>query len=385
MRFEFATAQRIVFGAGTRHEAGSAAAAFGNRALVVTGAVSERASWLVQALEARAVRSELWSIRAEPTTDDARRAAQHARQAGCQLVVAFGGGSVIDLGKAVAALLTNEGDPLDYLEVVGKGQPIAHPPAPLLAIPTTAGTGSEVTRNAVLISVEHRVKASMRSPLMLPKLAIVDPELTYSMPAAVTAATGLDALTQLIEPFVSSRANPLTDGLCREGMMRAARSLRRACANGQDAAAREDLCVASVLGGLALANAGLGAAHGFAAVLGGLFASAPHGALCARLLAPVLSANVAALRERQPQSSALQRLDEVAGILTARKDGRADDAVHCVSELCEALGVPRLAHYGMTRQHIELVVHQASAASSMKANPIVLTDAELGEVLRQAL
>ena len=188
------------------------------------------------------------------------------RSAGCELLIAIGGGSVIDAGKAIAALASNPGDVLDYLEVVGKGQALTNAPFPMIAVPTTAGTGSEVTRNAVLGSQEHGVKASMRSPMMLPRVAIVDPQLAVGLPPAITASTGLDALTQLIEPYVSSKANPLTDAFCLDGLRAIKGSLLRAFANGGDAAARAGMSYASLLGGLALANAGLGVVHGFAAL-----------------------------------------------------------------------------------------------------------------------
>ena len=232
-------------------------------------------------------------------------------------MIGLGGGSAIDAAKAIAALAANGGDPLDYLEVVGRGRSLTQPSLPCIAIPTTAGTGAEVTRNAVLASPEHGIKASLRSATMLPRLALVDPELTYSLPAAVTASTGLDALTQLIEPFTSSKANPLTDALCREGMMRAARSLRTAYEDGRDAAAREDMALASLFGGLALANAGLGVVHGFAGPVGGTF-HAPHGAVCAAFLPHVMAVNARALRTRQPGSAALARYDEIARILTGQ-------------------------------------------------------------------
>ena len=223
----------------------------------------------------------------------------------------MGGGSAIDAGKALAAMLTNPGEPLDYLEVVGRGQPLRQPSAPFIAVPTTAGTGSEVTRNAVLAAPERGVKASLRSPYLLPRLAVVDPELTLDLPPALTASTGLDALTQLIEPYVSVRANPMTDLYAVEGLRRAAEALPRAWANGDDREARRGMCWASLLGGLSLANAGLGAVHGFAAPVGGMF-PAPHGAVCAALLAPAMEINVEALRRRAPESRALGRYDEVA-------------------------------------------------------------------------
>ena len=254
----------------------------------------------------------------------------------CDVIIGLGGGSAIDTGKAIAALLTNPGDPLDYLEVIGRGQALHATPLPYIAIPTTAGTGSEVTRNAVLASPEHRVKVSLRSPLMLPRVAIVDPELTYSLPPAITASTGLDALTQLIEPYTCNSPNPLVDAICREGMQRAARSLKRAYQDGNDVAAREDMSIAALFGGLALANAKLGAVHGFAGPLGGLF-PAPHGMICARLLPLIVEANVRALQERKPNTSVLQRYAEVAQLLTGRSTAGASDAIEWLhATLCRS-------------------------------------------------
>ena len=267
MTFEFSTAGRIIFGNGTLAQAAPAAAGFGRRALVVTGRNTDRARPLLDALKKENVGAELFTVGGEPTVAEVLEAVERARSARCDLVIGFGGGSVIDLAKAAAALMTNPGDPFDYLEVIGKGLPLINRPAPCIAIPTTAGTGAEVTKNAVLASPEHKVKVSIRHPLMMPVLAIVDPECTLSMPPAVTAATGLDALTQLLEAFITKKANPMTDGFCREGLPRAVRSLRRAFENGSDLPAREEMVLASLFGGLALANAGLGAVHGFAGSL----------------------------------------------------------------------------------------------------------------------
>jgi alcohol dehydrogenase class IV len=319
----------------------------------------------------------------EPTTDLVREGTRQALEAGCDCVIGVGGGSAIDAAKAIAALLANGGDPLDYLEVVGRGLPLVRPSVPWMAMPTTAGTGAEVTRNAVLASSEHGVKVSLRSPAMLAHIALVDPELTYSMPPEVTASTGLDALTQLIEPYVSIRANPMTDSFCREGMTRVARSLRRACGQDTDIAAREDMMLASLFGGLALTNAGLGAAHGFAAPLGGAF-DAPHGAVCAALLPHVMRTNIRALEERQPSSPALRRYREIAHTLTTNAEAEAGDGVRWVEQLCADLHVPPLATYGIVPNDFPPLVQNAAAASSMKGNPIALTPVELQEILERA-
>ncbi len=384
MRFEFATAARIVFGAGTLAQAASLVRELGKRPLVVTGRDPARAQPLLESLSAAGMAATLFSVAGEPSTDVVSTGTERARNAGCDCVIGFGGGSALDAAKAIAALLANPGDLLDYLEVIGRARPLANPGAPCIAIPTTAGTGSEVTRNAVLASPPHRLKVSLRSPHLLPRLALVDPELTAGLPPDVTAATGLDALTQLIEPYVSSRGNPMTDGLCIEGLRRAARSLRRAVEHGRDPAAREDMAVASLLGGLALANAGLGAVHGFASPIGGMF-PAPHGAVCAVLLPHVMAANLAAFRSRAPGHDALRRYDEIGRLLTGRPQAGADDAVRWTADLVSALQIPRLGTYGIADADVPAIVAAAANASSMKANPVALTAAELGDVLRQAL
>src|SRR5690606_34755194 len=344
----------IVFGPGAVREAAPAAARLGRRAFVVTGRSPERAAAVVDGLRAQGLDPAVFRVVEEPTVERALEGVRAARAAGADVVVGVGGGSVLDAAKAVAALLTNDGDPYDYLEVVGRGQPLGQRPAPVVAVPTTAGTGSEVTRNAVLASPAHRVKVSLRSPLMLPALAVVDPELTYGLPPATTAATGLDALTQVLEPFVSSRATPLTDGFCREGLRRAARSLVRACDDGRDAAAREDMALASLCGGLALANAGLGAVHGFAGPLGGMF-PAPHGAVCARLLPFVVEANLRALEARAPRSPARDRYAEAAQLLTGRPAATAADAVAWTHAVVDRLGIPPLSAYGVTAADVPAV------------------------------
>lgn len=383
-RFELATAVRIVFGAGTLAEVPGAVRDLGaRRALLVRGRSPERAAGLAASLAAAGVELVSLAVAGEPTVELAREGAALARAERCDAVVAFGGGSVVDAGKAVAALATNPGDPLDYLEVVGRGQPLAAPSLPFVAIPSTAGTGSEVTRNAVLGSKAARVKASLRSPLMLPRIAVVDPDLLVGAPPAVLASSGLDALSQLVEPFLSARANPLTDALARDGIARSARSLRRAVLGELDPAARDDLALASLFGGLCLANSGLGCVHGFAAPLGGMF-DAPHGALCAVLLGPVLDANLAALRARAPAHPSIDRIREVAVLLTGDGCARADDASAWVRRLCADLAIPPLSRHGMRGADVATVVEKAKAASSTKANPVVLTDEELAGVLRSA-
>jgi len=384
MRFEFATSTKIIFGTGALREAGSAASVMGRRALLVSGRPSEISAPLVEQLRTAGIDCVRFPVDGEPTLAMVEGGVERARTESCDMVIGFGGGSSIDTGKAVSALLTNGGDLLDYLEVIGKGRPLGRLSAPFIAIPTTSGTGSEVTRNAVLASPEHRFKVSLRSPLMLPSLALVDPELTYGLPPAVTASTGLDALTQLIEPYVSCRSNPMTDAICLEGMKHAARCLRRAWLDGRDPEARTGMSLASLMGGLALANAGLGVVHGFAAPIGGMFPAA-HGALCAALLPSGMQVNIRALRERSPDSEALRRYETVARVLTGKPDAGVDEGVRWVSELRRGMNIPPLRTYGVGEKDVPALVEKASRASSMKGNPITLTTSELVEVITCAL
>ena len=382
--FEFLSAGRIVFGSGTAQTLGERAKKLGVRALWVTGFDRARVAALEAQLRQAGLELAAVSVAAEPRVEDALAAVEAGKRIGAQLVVACGGGSVLDLGKAAAALLANPGDPFDFLEVVGRGQPLTVPALPLIALPTTAGTGAEVTKNAVLASTAHAVKASLRHDSMLPAVALIDPQLTLSMPPAVTAATGLDAFTQCLEPFVSCQHNPLTDALAMEGMKRGARSLRTAFRDGSNLAAREDMALCSLFGGLALANAKLGAVHGIAAPIGGQFAAA-HGAVCARLLPLVMQTNVAALRARAPHSPLLSRFADIARLLTGSADARIEDGVAFVAELAAELQIPPLSSYGMTADQIPSLVAKAAVASSTKGNPIVLTARELTEVLERAL
>ena len=382
IRFEFATTSRIIFGRATLKEVPALATQMGGRPLVVTGKNTERAAPLLALLKTTGMQPLTFGVPGEPTIEMTLEGIQLARKKACDVVIGIGGGSVIDAAKAIAALLTNTGDIMDYLEVIGQGQPLTQASAACIAIPTTAGTGAEVTRNSVLESTEHRVKVSLRSPTMLPDLAVIDPELTYSMPPSLTASTGLDALTQMLEPFVSVKSNPLTDALCREGLKRAARSLRRAFENGSDTAAREDMAIASLFGGLALANSKLGAVHGFAGTMGAMF-SIPHGVVCACLLPHVMEVNVKALQHRGSLEF-LSRYDEVARLLTGKPDAGATDGIDWIHDLCNALDVAPLFEFGITEAHFPEMIAGAKRASSMKGNPVELTDEELMEILRKA-
>ncbi|MDB4975126.1 MAG: alcohol dehydrogenase [Myxococcaceae bacterium] len=387
--FEFRTATRIVFGAGKAALVADFLAELGvQRLLVVTGKDARRASAVWQALDAAGLVYERCVVEREPSVELVRAGTRTCIELAAQAVVAVGGGSAIDAGKAIAALATNGGDPLAHLEVVGRGLPLRARPLPFAALPTTAGTGAEVTRNAVLSSPEHGVKASLRSPWMLPDLAIVDPDFLCAAPREVLRASGLDALSQLIEPFVSVQANPLSDGLAREGLARSRRALEPAVLHGPDAGQREDLALASLFGGLCLANAGLGAVHGFAAPVGGMF-EAPHGAVCAALLPHVMRVNLRALRARSGAEAGavamLQRYRELAQVLTGAAHADAEQAITWVEQLCRSLEVPGLSAYGMQPSHIPELVDKAKRASSMRGNSLALNDEELWEIASSAL
>lgn len=384
MRFEFATATRIIFGAGTINEVPALARALGRRVLLVIGSQQEFVTRTIDQLREHDLEVDTFSIEGEPKINTVLEGVRRAKEIKAEVIIGLGGGSALDTGKAISALLTNPGDPLDYLEVIGRGQALKHQAAPYIAIPTTAGTGSEVTRNAVLASPEHKVKVSLRSPLMLSRLAVIDPELTYSLPPSITASTGLDALTQVIEPYTCNATNPMTDAICREGMTRAARSLQKAYHHGSDAAAREDMSIAALFGGLALANAKLGAVHGLAGPIGGLF-PAPHGTICARLLPFVIEANIIALQSRAADSPVLQRYAEVAQILTGRSTARAEDAIGWLHDLCTDLNVPPLSQFGITPDDFPTIIAQAQKASSMRGNPIELDALQLREILHQTV
>ena len=383
MKFEFATASRIIFGQGTVKEVAPMASKMGNCALLVTGRNVERAGPLSGSLKNAGMKIVTFSVSGEPTIELTIEGVELARQNASDIVIGMGGGSVIDTAKAIAALLTNSGDITDYLEVIGRGKPLSRPSAPCIAIPTTAGTGAEVTKNAVLTSQEHKVKVSLRSPTMLPDLAIIDPELTYSMPPSLTASTGLDALTQVLEPFVSVKSNPLTDIICIEGLKRAARSLHRAFKDGSDTKAREDMAIVSLFGGLTLANSKLGAVHGIAGPMGGMF-PVPHGVICARLLPFVVEVNVRSLQRHNSQQYLL-RYDQVAQVLTGKTNAKAEEGTARIHDLCDALDIPGLSDFGITEDHFPDLIASSKKASSMKGNPVSLTDEELTEILQKAV
>jgi len=385
MNFEFATATRIIFGPGTLKKAIQEIATFGRRALLVTGSHPHRHEQIKKSLTAKGIDVSIFPISGEPTTALVEDGVRQARQERGDMVLAVGGGSVVDAGKAIAAMMTNTNPLTDYLEIIGKGQPLTNAPVPFVAVPTTAGTGAEVTRNAVLGEPSHQVKVSLRSPLMLPRLAIVDPELTLSLPPEVTAATGMDALTQLVEAFLSLKSNPITDGLCREGLVRCSRSIISAVRDGEDIAARIDMSIASLFSGLALANGGLGAVHGIAGPLGG-WAPVPHGVICGRLLPLVFETNRRLLTSEYGSEGILKRFDDIARMVTGEPMATARVGTQWFQGLREELNIPSLSQYeGLSLPDLPKIAHSALKASSMKGNPVALGITDIIDILSRAL
>jgi alcohol dehydrogenase class IV len=363
--------KRIRFGRGQVQAAVPEIAALGQRIFLVHGRDGSRAEWLAQALKAEGVGVHPHACASEPTLPMLEDALAAARGAAC--VVSLGGGATIDLGKAVAALLPATGTPLDYLEVIGRGQRIEADPLPFVAIPTTAGTGAEVTKNAVIDVPDHRRKVSLRDDRMIADVAIIDPALTDRCPRGVTLASGLDAVTQVIEPYLCTRANPYTDALCRAAIPQGLAALRRLM-EAEDAGARDDMAWVSLSGGLALANSGLGAVHGLAGVIGGMTGAA-HGAVCGTLLPHVLRANRAAVAD------ASRFVEVVRWISAVFATG---DAVDSLERWMHEAGLPRLSAQGLHARDHQAVAEAAAVSSSMKANPAPLSAADLVAVLTAA-
>ena len=384
VRFDLAVPVDIRFGAGRVSEVPEVFARLGaSRVLVVTGRTMSRADTLRSELRETGISSIVFGVATEPSIERVRAAVSLVAESGCDAVLGFGGGSALDVAKAVAVLALSGTDPTDHLEVIGAGHPIERPGLPCVAVPTTAGTGSEVTRNSVLSG--GGVKASLRSPLILPKVALVDPELLVGVPKPTIAASGMDALSQLIEPLLSKRANPFSDALARDGIRRSARSLRRGYEEGmEESGVREDLALASLFSGMCLANSGLGAVHGLAAAAGARL-SAPHGAVCAAVLAAVMDVNLRALRERAREDPALPRMTDVATLLTGLTEATPEDAIAWLQELTTALSIPGLASYGLNQDEIAPMVAAAQKASSMRGNPIDLRDEEVTEIITRSL
>jgi alcohol dehydrogenase class IV len=383
INFQFAAATQIIFENGSFKKVPGFIKNLGRKVLIVSGKNQNLTNQLSGWLKNPDFEFEIFTINSEPTTHHIEKGTALAKKTGCNVIAAVGGGSVIDSAKAIAALATNSGELADYLEVIGKGKKLEKAPLPYIAIPTTAGTGAEVTKNAVIKSTEHNVKVSLRSDLMFPTIAIIDPELTLTMPPEITASTGIDALTHLLETFVSRQSNPFIDMICSDGMTRIAMYLERAFLDGSDLKARENMAMASMLGGMALANVRLGAVHGFAGPLGGMF-PIPHGAVCACLLPAVMEVNIAVLKEKKLKNQLL-KFNEIARILTQNKNSVAEDGVIWVKEMVKKLKIPSLSDFNLTSGSFPELVEKARNSSSMKGNPVELDNKQLFEILNKSM
>ncbi len=373
--FQFALPGRVVFGRNEAQKAPALIRAMGARGVLVHGADPSRAAWLLAALGEAGAEVRTIACPAEPTLPMLEAALDALRGWDAEWVVALGGGAALDMGKALAALIPAPGGIMDHLEVVGLGLPLKVAPLPFVALPTTAGTGAEATRNAVIGLPEHGRKVSIRDERMLPRIAIVDPALTDNAPRRVTLASGLDALAQVIEPYVSVKATPFTDALVRPVIAPGLRALMR-LVQAEDAEARDRMAWTSLCGGIALANGGLGAVHGLAGVIGGVTPAA-HGAICGVLLGPVLAMN-------RRHSADPARLHEVCALIAAELDSDAADAPQALAGWARDSGLPGLRAQGLDPAQHEGVAQASLASSSMKGNPFAPDPAQLCEVMRAA-
>lgn len=378
--FQFMTSTRIIFGEGALQSSLSVLNQFGYSVLLVTSKNLSRASPVIEYLKSQRMRYQHVAIQGEPNITMVEETALVGRKFRPDMVVAIGGGSVLDMGKALAAIIPNQGDVYDYVEVVGRNVPLKSKPLPFIAIPTTASTGSEVTRNAVLRSGQDRVKVSLRSPEMLADVAIVDPTLTYGTDKATSARGALDAFTHLMEAYVCGQPNPLTDMICEEGLRRLSRSILAGCVD-DDHAARADLSFAAMLGGMAITNAKLGAAHGLASALGGKL-NAPHSIITARLAPYVMTENIIAA-QRAGREDVLERYAKIASIMSGRVNACREDSVLWVNMMLDKLEVPKLKQFGVCTTPFESVAEDALKSVAIRGNPLPLTKARLTYILQQ--
>ena len=380
MKIDFSTSNRIIFGIGEFRKIPEYIKEWGSRVFVIRGNSPSYGKEFFEIIEGMNLEITYFVVGKEPDIDMLDTAVKLARQNKCDYVIGFGGGSVIDTGKAISALLNNEGDLMDYLEVVGRGLPQKNPSKPYIAIPSTAGTGSEVTRNAVIDVPDQNVKVSMRNAFMLPKIALVDPELTLDLPPQITATTGMDAFVQVIEPYVCNSPNPMVDLFCRDAIPRASENLLNAFCDGSNMDARENMAWVSLMGGLSLANAKLGAVHGFAGPIGGMF-HAPHGAICACLLPAVMQVNIENLKKMNAENISLNRYCEIAIWVTGDLNADVGDGPQFIENLCKSMKIPRLHELGISKNDFSLIVEKSKHSSSMKGNPTQLSDEELTRIL----
>lgn len=387
LQFELAPLPQIFFGSGQIQNIGTHIRPFGSRVLIVADQIALKAAKLEEILIENELEYFSLIIKNEPTTEDIDNGVATGVEFEAEIVVGIGGGAALDAGKAISGLITNGGIAIDYMEVVGNGLPIKNAPLPYIACPSTSGTGTEVTKNAVILSEADQYKASIRSPLLIPKITIVDPTLTLTVPANVTASTGLDALTQLIEAYTSNKSQPVTDSLALLGIQKAIKSLPIAYDHGDNLAAREDMALSALLSGICLANAGLGAVHGFASPLGGV--NIPHGVACAALLAAVVDQNIRTLKVKAPNSPTLIKYAKLAELVDARTFKNSAEAhqnlVKYLHDLTKKLKIPPLSQFGLQKNDIPALIEKVKKSSSIRYNPVELDNATLITILTEAL
>ncbi len=382
--FQFSSLPEIIFGKGRRNELPRIISKFGHRVLLLTGSSSIHNSGhgeeIISGLQKEQIRFDHEIISHEPSPSMIDGIVEKHRGERIEVVVAVGGGSVMDSGKAVSAMIPVEGSIKEFLEGVGNR---THPgdKIPFIAVPTTSGTGSEMTKNAVISEVgELGYKKSLRHNNFIPELALIDPEMMLTCPARLTATSGMDAFTQLLESYVSSRANPMTDALALQGLKQIKRYLLRAYLEGeQNLEARAGMALAAMFSGITLAHAGLGLVHGFASPLGGLF-DIPHGVVCGSLMAPVFAHTIDNLID-QPEHPAIQKLLIVSKVFADFKYKHDREYLQAFKEklihITNLLEVPKLSEYGFAEESIRKVLKQ----TSHKSHPVQLSEEQLRDAL----
>jgi alcohol dehydrogenase class IV len=382
MNFEFGTAQRIIFGQGCVNQAQDIILGYGKRVLLITGKHNQYNNPILNQQSIKK-QYEILQIVSEKEPgigfiQDSLKTIEGFRP---DVVVSIGGGSVIDTGKALSILSSNEGGLLDYLEVIGKGNALTKESLPFIAIPTTAGTGSEATRNAVIYDQASGLKVSLRSPFMLPKVAMIDPLLTLGLPPEITASTGMDALTQVIEPIITRKRNPITDSICFHAVSIAREALINAYNDPDNLEAREQMALVSLIGGMALANSGLGVVHGFAAAIGGMYPGIHHGQICAALLPASFAMNYQASKGKPQYANIIHRMEEISRLLTGKSQTKPDEAL---KELVSEIGIPGIEKLGIEKKDYPTIIEKALKSSSMKGNPFDLSREELSQILEMS-
>ncbi|MHA2365700.1 MAG: iron-containing alcohol dehydrogenase [Candidatus Hodarchaeales archaeon] len=388
MLFDFLHTPDIKFGKGQFSKIGPIISQYGAKALMVVNKSALEAQSVNETLESLSdfkIKMIPMYVKGEPEIEVIDRGIRIGFEA--DVVIGIGGGSALDAGKAIAGLIPNGESCRDYMEVIGKGLTITKSSLPYIAVPTTAGTGCEATKNAVISSKQDGYKASIRSPYFIPKVAIIDPLLMTSVPPEVTARCGMDALTQLIEPYTSNNSLLITDNLAELGIALISESIRIAFLDGKNIEARSKMALGALLGGICLTNTGLGAVHGFASPMGAMF-SIPHGSICAALLTQTVRMNIQALKERNPENQVLLKYARISELLTGQTHDSLnlayEDLIDYLHKLSKLLDIPSLGKWPISVEDYPKIVEKAKNASSMTYNPIKLTDNELTDILKSS-